>query len=315
MNKRERFYAAIRGAPIDRAPVVAWCNLATDGVDATENARRQLAFHRLGDWDILKVMNDYRLASPPGLDTISSAADLLAFKRRPMTERGFFEQLETLRILRREVGPEVPILDTLLEPFFSACFTVGFSTASLIRSHPIEAASMLDAITATFVDYIGELKRIGVDGVLYATNGCIIGNAARAITDDEYRAFHRPYDLRLLEAMQGLVRIVHAHGNPLAIERVLDYPCEALSWSDRLAGNPSIAAMRQRTTKCVMGGIDESKLFERGLPEVRAEIADALAQSGGPRNFILSPGCNINPGTATRTLRAVTEAARSSIAG
>ncbi len=53
MNKHERFYAATTGTPIDRAPVVAWCNLATDGVDAAENARRQLAFHRLGGWDIL----------------------------------------------------------------------------------------------------------------------------------------------------------------------------------------------------------------------------------------------------------------------
>ena len=305
MNKRERFYAAIAGAPVDRAPVVAWCNLATDGVDAAENARRQLAFHRLGDWDILKVMNDYRIVPPTGLDTFTTAADLLTFNRRPMTERGFAEQLETLRILRKEVGPDVPILDTLLEPFFSICFAVGFSKAGFIRSHPHEAATLLETITATLIDYIVELKRIGVDGVLYATNGCIVGNASRAISDDEYRTFHRPYDLRLLAAMDGLVRIVHAHGNPLAIERVLDYPCEALSWSDRLAGNPSISEMRTRTTKCLMGGVDESKLFERSLPEVRTEIADALQQAGGARNFILSPGCNINPGTAMRTLKAI----------
>jgi uroporphyrinogen decarboxylase len=310
VNKRERFYAAIRGEPVDRAPIVAWCNLATDGVDAVENARRQLAFHRLGDWDILKVMNDYRIVPPAGLDTIASATDLLKFKRRPMTERGFAEQLQTLRILRDEVGPDVPIVDTLLEPFFSICFAVGFSKASLIRSHAREAATMLDEMSATLIDYIGELKRIGIDGVLYATNGCIVGNASRAITDDEYRAFHRPYDLRLLEAMNGLVRIVHAHGNPLDISRVLDYPCEALSWSDRLAGNPSISEMRARTMKCLMGGIDESKLFERGIPEVHAEIADAFQQAGGARNFILSPGCNINPGTATRTLRAMSQAAR-----
>ena len=170
---------------------------------------------------------------------------------------------------------------------------------------------MLTALTDTFVDYIQQIRKIPVDGVLYATNACIVAPSSRGITDTEFRAFHKLYDLRLLNAMEGLVRIVHAHGNPLELTRILDYPCEVFSWSDRLAGNPSIAEVRTLTGKCLMGGVDETKLQERSLPEIRSEVAHALAQAGGNRNFILSPGCNVASGTALRALLAMRDAARS----
>lgn len=311
MNKLQRFQAAIRGEPVDRVPVVAWCNFATDAVDGKENASRQHAFFEACDWDICKVMNDYRLAPPPGLETIESPADLLRFAKLPMSERIFADQLECLRIMRNRLGPDVPLIDTLFEPFFSLLFAVGFSKAAFIRSHPHEAARMLETLTGTFVDYLAEIRTVPVDGVLYATNACILPPSTRGISDEEFRAFHKPFDLRLLEAMQGLVRIVHAHGHPLDLTRILDYPFEALSWSDRLPGNPSIAAVRKLTGKCLMGGVDETKLQERSLPEIRSEVADALAQAGGPRNFILSPGCNVAAGVATRSLLCMRDAARS----
>ena len=313
MNKLQRFHAAVRGEPVDYVPTVAWCNFATDAVDGAENARRQLAFQEACDWDLCKVMNDYRLAPPAGIETIDTPADMLRFARQSMSERIFAEQLECLRILRARLGPEIPLIDTLFEPFFSLLFAVGFSRAPFIRSHPAEAASMLGALTDTFANYAAELRKIPVDGILYATNACILAPSSRGISDAEFRAFHRPYDLRLLNAMEGLVRIVHAHGNPLDLSRILDYPCEVLSWSDRLPGNASIAAVRKLTGKCLMGGVDESKLQEKSLPEIRAEVADALTQAGGPRNFILSPGCNVASGIALRNLACMRDATRPAV--
>ncbi len=310
MNKKERFLAAVRGEPVDYPPTVAWCNFVTDALDGKENARRQLEFQRAGDWDLCKVMNDYRLAPPAGIETVNTPQDMLRFAKQPLSDRIFAEQLKCLRIMRAQLGPDVPLIDTLFEPFFSLLFAVGFSRASFIRSHPDEAASMLTALTDTFADYIAEIRKVPVDGVLYATNACIIAPSSRGIGEAEFRTFHEPYDRRLLDAMAGMVRIVHAHGNPLDLGRILDYPCEVFSWSDRLPGNPSIATVRGLTGKCLMGGIDESKLQERSLPEIRAEVADALAQAGGPRNFILSPGCNVASGIAMRSLVCMRNAAR-----
>lgn len=309
MNRRQRFLAAVRGEALDHVPVTAWCNLATDGVDGAENARRQLAWFEAGAWDICKAMNDYRLAPPAGIEMLRGPNDLLRFARRALTERALAEQLVCLRRMRDTLPDDVPLLDTLFEPFFSLLFAVGFSQAAFIRAHRAEASIMLDALSETYIEYIAAVRTVPVDGVLYATNACILPPSSRGISSEEFRAFHEPYDLRLLAAMQGVVRIVHAHGNPLDITRILNYPFEVLSWSDRLPGNPSIAQVRTMTDKCVMGGIDETRLHERSLPEVRAEVADTLAQSGGTRKLILSPGCNVNSGISMRHLRCLRDAA------
>ena len=92
MNKMQRFLAAVRGEPVDHPPSVAWCNFVTDAVDGKENARRQLAFFEACDWDVFKVMNDYRLAPPAGLETIETPADMLRFAKQSMSERIFAEQ-------------------------------------------------------------------------------------------------------------------------------------------------------------------------------------------------------------------------------
>ncbi len=313
MNRRQSFLAAIRGEPLDHAPVTAWCNLATDGVDGAENARRQLAWFVAGGWDICKAMNDYRLAPPAGIDTLHAPGDMLRFTGYALTERPFAQQLDCLRRMRDALPDDVPLLDTLFEPFFSLLFAVGFSQAAFIRAYRHEAAAMLEALTETYLDYIAEIRKVPVDGVMYATNACILPPSSRGINDAEFQLFHAAYDLRLLAAMEGLVRIVHAHGNPLDIRRVLDYPCDVLSWSDRLPGNPSIADMRAITGKCVMGGMDETKLHERSMPQIQAEVADALAQAGGPRKLILAPGCNVNSGISLRHLRCLREAAHGMI--
>lgn len=309
MNRRQRFLVAVRGEKPDRVPVTAWCNLATDGVDGVENARRQMAWFEAGQWDMCKAMNDYRLAPPAGIETPDAPGDMLRFTRRALDETAFAEQLVCLRRLRDALPDDVPLFDTLFEPFFSLLFAVGFSKAAFMRAHCEQASFMLEALTETYLDYIAALRKVPVDGVLYATNACILPPSSRGISTEEFRAFHEPYDSHLLTAMAGMVRIVHAHGNPLDIKRILHHPFEVLSWSDRLPGNPSIAQVRTMTDKCLMGGIDETRLHERSLPEIRAEVADALSQSGGTRKLILSPGCNVNSGISMRHLRCLRDAA------
>jgi uroporphyrinogen decarboxylase len=106
-----------------------------------------------------------------------------------------------------------------------------------------------------------------------------------------------------------MVRILHVHGAGLEMCRVLDYPCEVISVSDRLSGNPSLAELRKLTPKCLMGGIDETKFQERNLAALAHEIDDAFAQAGR-RNFILAPGCTIPSFSPKRTLAFLREYTR-----
>jgi hypothetical protein len=72
-----------------------------------------------------------------------------------------------------------------------------------------------------------------------------------------------------------MVRILHVHGVGLQPGRVFDYPCEVISLSDRLPGNPSLADLRKLTDRCLMGGLDETKIQERILPSLAGEIDPA----------------------------------------
>jgi len=90
---------------------------------------------------------------------------------------------------------------------------------------------------------------------------------------------------------------------------VLDYPCEVISVSDRLAGNPRLAQLRKMTDKCLMGGLDETRFQERTLPSLAAEIDDAVAQAGRQK-FILAPGCTIPSFTPKRSLQFLREYTR-----
>src|SRR5690606_5821352 len=120
-------------------------------------------------------------------------------------------------------------------------------------------------------------------------------------TPERHETFQKPFAIRVLEAAEGMVRVLHVHGDHLEMDRVWDYPCEVLSVSDRLSSNPSLTQLRGLTDKCLMGGIDETKIQERSLPDIEAEVDDALTQAGRQK-LILAPGCTIPSFTSKRNL-------------
>ena len=264
---------------------------------------------RTYDWDIAKLMHDYRYPLPAGMETLEKPADMLRFEKLPVTTQCYQQQLQVVRSLRAELGPDTPIVDTFFDPFQQVLRRTGFSKAEMIYNNPKEALKMLDAVTETVCGYLRELKKAGCDGVLYSINGGIAPPGDRGIDDATFKTFLRPFDLRVCEAMEGMVRILHVHGTHVDMQRVLDYPVEVFSVSDRLKGNPSLAALRKMTDKCLMGGINEQKIQERSIPEIREEMWDAFKQAG-KRKFLLTPGCTSAPQTPEHILRTVRETSR-----
>jgi len=309
MNKRERFNAAVNGGDIDYPPCNVWLHFVTDALPGDEAARRHATYFRTYDWDLCKVMHDYRYPLPAGMETLEKPADMLRFETIPPTAPNYAEQLKLIRTLRADLGSEVPIIDTFFDPFQQVMRKAGYSAAPLVYANRREALKMLDAVTESCCGYLRELKKAGCDGVLYSINGGIAPPGERGIDDATFETFLKPFDLRVLEAMQGMARILHVHGAHVSMTRVRDYPCEVISVSDRLKGNPSLAELRKLTDKCLMGGINEQKIQERSAPEIRAEMWDALKQAG-KRKFIITPGCTSAPQTPEHILRCVRETSR-----
>jgi uroporphyrinogen decarboxylase len=310
MNKRERFMAAVQGKTVDYPPCTAWIHFGSDHLGGTEHALRHARFYRDNDWDICKIVNDFRYPAPDGLETLHTAADIRRFRGVPLTSENFAEELKCIRLLRAELGPDTPIMLTSFDPYQQVLRRVGYTRASLLLSNPDATLEMLDAVCTSMCQYMQEVQRAGCDTIFFSINSAICPPHSRGISDEVFRTLMRPFEVRMLEAMAGMVRILHIHGTSLDVKRVLDYPIEAISVSDRLPGNPSLKQLRALTDKCLMGGIDETKLAERSLPEVRDEVCDCVQQIGKEK-FILSPGCTIPTQTPWYLLKAIRETCRS----
>jgi uroporphyrinogen decarboxylase len=309
MSKRERFLAAVAGEAVDHPPCTAWIHFGSDRLGGTEHAARHARFVRDNDWDICKIVNDFRYPGPPGIETLTEPKDMLAFAPLPLTAENFAEELKCIRLLREEFGPQMPIMITTFDPFQQVMRRVGYTRAAFVYAHRDEALRMLDAVCDTMCRYMQAVREAGCDAVFFSINSAIRPPNRRGVDDETWRTFLRPYDLRMLEAMQGMVRVLHVHGTDLDMQRVLDYPIEVLSVSDRLPGNPSLTELRRLTGKCLMGGIDEASIVEMSLPELRAHVRDCIAQAGRTK-LILSPGCTIPTQTPWYLLQAFRDLCR-----
>lgn len=301
MNKRERFFAAVRGEKIDRPPVTAWVHFLSDHLTGEQTAALHRCFLEAYDWDVAKVMNDYRYPIPAGVQTLEDPASLRAFKPLGLDEPAFAEQLKCLAALRAALGPDIALIDTGFDPYQQVLRNVGFDQAEQMWKHKTETLRALQIVADNTCRYIEAVKAQGVEAFFLSINGAIREGYPRGSSREVYETYQRPFELQLLQAADGMVRILHVHGAGLDIGRVLDYPCEVISISDRLPGNPSLAALRKITPKCLMGGIDETKFQERNLPAIAREVDDALAQAGR-RKFILAPGCTIPSFSPQRSL-------------
>lgn len=292
MNRQQRFRAAIAGEPVDRVPRTCWAHYMTETLGGAEHARRHITYQDEYDWDILKVVNDFHYPFPEGVETIAGPADMERFQPAPMTDYLFNEELISLRMLREHYGPDMPIVLTAFDPWRQIVRRAGLASVPVLLAHPAETLRMLRAVSDSMCRFMAELRAAGCDGIFLSLNSAILPPSHLAATDEVYRIFMRPFEMEMLEAMAGMARMVHAHGTPLSLERMRDYPVEAFSLSHRLKGNPSLADVRHETGKTVIGGVDESRIADMTPDELRWQIRDTQ-ETVGERGLILAPGCTI----------------------
>ena len=292
MNRMERFKAAIAGEPVDRVPRTCWAHYMTETLGGSEHARRHIIYQDEYDWDILKVVNDFHYPFPKGVETIRGPRDIERFEPATMSEYLFREELLCLRILRDHYGPELPIVFTTFDPWRQVVRRAGMACVPVLKQHPQETLRMLRAVCDSMCAFMRALRDEGCDGIFFSVNSGNRSPSPLHADDETYSTFMREFEIEMLQAMDGMVRMLHVHGAPVSLDRFADYPIEVLSVSDRLKGNPSLASVRRATGKAIIGGVDESRIADMTPDELRAQIADTLAQCGD-RGLILAPGCTI----------------------
>jgi uroporphyrinogen decarboxylase len=320
MNKRERVGAALQGKPVDRPPLSFWRHFFDKETSAAGLAEAMLGFQHTYDWDFMKVnpracyhaepwgcrfqFSGHPHIEPKLVETAVKTPDDWR-KITPLTPTigAFGEQLEALRLIKEGLRGEVPFIETIFTPLSVAGRLVGSDDVMRdhLRQYPDRVHGALEAITMTFERFAKVCLDAGVDGVFYATTGWATYDR---LTDAEYEEFGRPYDVRVLHAVEDApFNILHVCRSHNMLRKLMDYPANAINWATTDPTNPQIGEIWQRSHRPVIGGVDHVGTLRQGTTEaVRAEIRSAVGQTR--EGLFIGPGCSISPQTPEANLRA-----------
>jgi len=326
MTKRQRVMAALEGREVDRVPLAFLLHNV-----ATENSAKGLAdesvrLARTFDWDFLKPQSraqcfaeTWGLAYAPSLEKarqytvthapVTDATDLARLPAADPRDGALGEQLEALRLIRAAVGPDVPIIWTVFAPpMILPMLARGGREQALgfLRSAPRESTRAFDVMAETLAEYARLCLAAGADGLFYATNVAARG----LLSGDECRRWQRPWDLKILEAVQGApFNLLHVCGAGIQFDEFADYPVTALSFAT-VPGNPTLGEAHARTGRAVVGGLPaKPEIASMSEPEVADRARAALREMRG-RWLLVGPDCSINPDTPEPLLHAAAAAVR-----
>lgn len=323
ISKRERLEAAVAGELADRPPVALWRHFPGDDQRPTDLAAATLSYQWRWDWDLVKVspassyclrdwgVEDRWLGNNEGTrEYVKRAIETPEdWRRLPVldVQEGFLGgQLHCLELIVRDLGGNTPVIQTIFNPLSQAKNLVGGERLAVhLRRYPEALRAGLETITRTTSRFIRLALKTGIDGIFFAVQHARYG----ILTEAEYKEFGHPYDMQLLEALEGTgawFNLLHLHGDDVMFDSLADYPVQAWNWHDQETP-PSLVEGKRKVKGAVVGGLRQWETMLRGDPDlVRAEAQAAIEATGG-QGFILGTGC-VTPITAPwSNLRAVRE--------
>ncbi|HZD54723.1 MAG TPA: uroporphyrinogen decarboxylase family protein [Candidatus Aquicultoraceae bacterium] len=306
-DKIELVDRVLSGGAGDRPPVSLWYHFGVQHGDGARFARLAVDCFRHYDFDFLKVMNDYYYPMPEGIDAVRTAEDLRRISRFDVGKSPWAEQFRALEIIAGELEGEAHFLDTVFDPWHTLKRSLaGENLEGLMANEPEAVLEALGAIAENLIAYCRRSLAIGTAGIFLS-----VPAARELVSMETFLTFVKPFALRVLEAVAGAGRmhVAHLHGDDLFFDDCLDFPVQAFNWWDRGPGGPSLQAVKERISACVMGGIDHKIVNRKTAPFLADHVMEAR-RLGGRERFFLANGCSIDASVNPRAIRAIVEAAR-----
>jgi len=302
---RQRMEACLAGKTTDRPPVALWRHFPVDDQRPEKLAAATLQWQKTYDWDFVKVtpassfcVRDWGAEDEWRGDSEGTRAytKRVVFSLEDWAQLSVLEtdspqlaaQLKCLALLRGELGPDIPLIQTVFSPLSQAKnLAGGADLLAHLRMRPEWVGRGLEIILESTRRFIRAARAAGlIDGIFYAVQHA----QAHLLTKDEFIEFGRSYDLQVLESARMLwLNVLHAHGENIYFNHLADYPTHVLNWHDRDTP-PSLAEALPRTRTVVCGGLRRETMVYGSAEEVRAEALDAIQQTGGQR-LVLGTGC------------------------
>lgn len=325
MTSRQRIQAVLNGQVLDRVPVGVWLHNFAEESSAQALADETLRLQERHQFDFLKPQSrahcfgqmwGQRLAPARGPAdwpvvehyALKSSADLEQIQAVSI-EGALSEQIDAMRLVRRGVGNDVPIVATVFAPMM--CLTLmheGGAPAALAlqREAPKALERALGAMAVTLSEFVHKAIDAGCDGIFYATTTCNQGQ----ISHDEYQRFHAPFDAKIMRAAAGgWMNILHICGSAIQIDWFSDIAFPIVSWATT-PGNPSLAQMQKKTGKVVLGGAPGKPQFAKmSAEQIRHHVRKSLDEQQGAHHM-MGPDCSIDPGSPSEMIQCVVDEVR-----
>jgi uroporphyrinogen decarboxylase len=322
---RERVAAALAMGVADRPPVGAWGHTYREEWSASELAAVTVERARRFGWDFVKFQprastfaeafgsvyhpSGHRLRAPvmirPAVPDLESWASVAL-----TNQEAFDDQVASLGMVVRELGGDVPVIQTVFSPITVGGYLVGKSQPRVVRelrSHPEVVGPALEKIAEGLVDFSRRSVEAGASGIFYA----ISGYAGRGVMREEvYRDLVLPYDQAVLGTFpkDAWFNVLHLCGSNLNFGLARDLATHVVSWSIHNQGNPSLSEGRSLSGRAVMGGLSQRSTLVYGpTSRIEEEVRSAIEDTGG-RGLLIAPGCSVPPRVREANLAAVMSA-------
>jgi uroporphyrinogen decarboxylase len=301
---RERIQACLNGETPDRTPIALWRHFPVDDQDPETLAASTLHFQNTYDFDIVKVTPASSFAVKDwGVEDrwMGDAEGSRRYTKRIIQEPGDWEklpaleptaahlsgQLTCLRLIRQNLSPETPLIQSIFNPLSQAKNLAGNDLLiEHIRKYPEAVLKGLDTIAKTTARFVEAVCENGVDGIFYAVQHA----QSELLSLEEYKTFGVPFDQKVLGASNELwCNMLHLHGRNVYFSLLNMYNFQIVNWHDRET-YPSLTEAKSLFKGALCGGLRQDSLVFEEQARVRQEAEDAIQQTKAQR-FILGTGC------------------------
>ncbi len=327
LSHKERIDRHLSGKEIDRPAVSAWRHFYDRENTKDELVASMLEFQKKFDWDFMKINSRasyhvedwgvrFRYSTDPLKKPVAESFPVAKNgdwrKIGPLDWRdgSLGEILAAGKEILAKIGDKIYCVPTIFSPLSIAADLTESDERfiELMIDGSDELHGALESIAKTFIGYVGEMIKIGMAGIFFATTEWA---SRERLTEDQYLEFGRPYDLKVLHAASGgFFNIMHVckTNNMLPIFR--DYPAPVISWNPFEEGNLSIEQAAQITDRIFLTGADQNGSLLNGPAEdIKKQVSDSL-ESVPKGRLIVGPGCAVKVNTPDENLYTLGETSR-----